>query len=593
MQSFRVWAPRAGSVDLLIGERRAAMAPEPLAGDCSRVGWWQVVVEDAGPGARYSYSLDGGPPRPDPRSPFQPDGVDGPSQVVDHAAFAWSDSNWRGLDLAAAVLYELHVGTFTPEGTFASAVAHLDDLAELGIDAVELLPVAEFDGERGWGYDGVDLYAPHHSYGGPDGLKCFVDEAHRRGIGVVMDVVYNHLGPSGNCLAEFGPYFTDRHKTNWGEAVNFDGAFSDEVRRFVVDNALMWLRDYHCDGLRLDAVHAIFDSSAEHVLEQLAREVGDLASARGLPYFLIAESDLNDPVFVRSRAAGGYGLDAAWADEFHHALHASLTGETRGYYSDFGSPQKLATAMGRAWVYAGTYSPHRRRVHGRIPRGLSSDKFVVFLQNHDQVGNRALGDRIGAQAGERLAKVGAALTLLSPFVPMIFQGEEWLASSPFQYFTDHGDKALGEAVSKGRREEFASFGWPPEEVPDPQSEVTFAASKLDWVERSREPHSSMLFWYRSLLALRHQIRGLTRSDPSCTRTCTGTDAGEEGDWLIVEWPGVVVVANLGLDPVEISLPRGGALALSSDPGVALAGTTVSLPRESVAVVRSFEDRTGI
>src|SRR5690606_31291439 len=354
------------------------------------------------------------------------------------------------------------VGTFTPPGTFEAAIDRLPHLVELGVDAVELLPIAQFSGRRGWGYDGVDLFAPHHAYGGPDGLKRLVDACHRHGLGVVLDVVYNHLGPEGNHLPEFGPYFSDRHTTNWGPAINYDGPGSDAVRRFVVDNALMWLRDYHVDGLRLDAVHAIVDDSAHHLLTELASEVDALATRLGRPLFLIAESDLNDPRFVRSRDAGGHGLDAAWADEWHHALHAALSGEREGYYRDFGSLAHLAKALRQAWVYDGVYSPHRRRRHGRPPVGLSGHQFVVCTQNHDQVGNRARGERTSQLLSVERLEIAAALLLTSPFVPLLFQGEEWGARTPFLYFTDHEDPALARAVSEGRRNEFRAFGWDPE-----------------------------------------------------------------------------------------------------------------------------------
>ncbi len=343
MHEFRAWAPRAGRAGVVLGQRRVPLRP---AGR----GWWAATVADAGPGSDYAFSLDGGPPRPDPRSASQPAGVHGPSRVVDHAAFAWSDDGWRARPLAGSVLYECHVGTFSAAGTFDGAIGHLGHLADLGVDAIELMPAAEFPGSRGWGYDGTCLFAPHHAYGGPDGLKRLVSAAHARGLGVIMDVVYNHLGPDGNYLPEFGPYFSERHRTNWGAAVNFDGPGSDEVRRFVVDNALMWLRDYHCDGLRLDAVHAIADESAIHILEELAAEVTAFAAHAGRPLVLIAESDRNDPRYVRGRGAGGYGLDASWSDEWHHALHAALTGERSGYYADFGPLPLLAKALRQAWV---------------------------------------------------------------------------------------------------------------------------------------------------------------------------------------------------------------------------------------------------
>ena len=364
MTTFRVWAPRAERVDLEID----GASPVPMVP--AHGGWFEAEAD----ATDYAFRLDGGPPRPDPRSPWQPNGVDGPSRVVDHAAFPWTDQAWKGLHLPSAVVYELHVGTFTPEGTFDAVIERLDHLVELGVDTVELMPVAEFPGDRGWGYDGVDLYAPHHAYGGPDGFKRLIDACHGRGIAVILDVVYNHLGPSGNFLPEFAPYFTDRYATPWGEAVNLDGPDSDEVRRFFVDNALMWLRDYHVDGLRLDAVHAIVDTSAIHLLEQLAVEVADLSTHVGRPLWLVAESDLNDPRLIWPREVGGYGLDAQWSDDFHHALHAVLTGERSGYYADFGSLSQVATALQRAYVFAGGHSPFRRRRRRRACRSPRSSR---------------------------------------------------------------------------------------------------------------------------------------------------------------------------------------------------------------------------
>lgn len=572
MTRFAVWAPRASEVAVTI-------FPSEVASMASQGrGWWSVDV-DAGPGTDYAFSVDGGPLRPDPRSAWQPAGVDGPSRVVDHGAFGWGDGAWRGLHLPSAVLYELHVGTFTPAGTFDAAIERLDHLATLGVDGIELLPVAEFSGEHGWGYDGVDLFAPHHGYGGPDGLKRLVDACHCRGLGVVMDVVYNHLGPAGNYLAEFGPYFTTRHHTNWGDAVNFDDAGSDEVRKFVVDNALMWLRDYHCDGLRLDAVHAIEDHSATHIVEQLAGAVHQLAGHVRRPLFVIAESDRNDPRVVRPPEAGGYGADAVWADDFHHALHAVLTGERDGYYADFGSLASLATAWRQAWVYTGSYSVFRDRSHGRPPVGLSGSRFVVFLQDHDQVGNRASGDRIthlpSVTAGR--ARIGAALVVLSPFVPMLFQGEEWAASAPFLYFTDHHDPALGAAVSEGRRREFT---WSAVAVPDPQARSSFARSKLDWDEVALPAHSAMLAWYRRLIELRRQIPSLTDGRLDLVHTAFDSEEG----WLVFSRGPVVVAANLGAQPCSVSVPALAGLLCASSPDIALVDGAVVLPRDSVAVL---------
>ncbi len=541
---FTVWAPVPSRVDVVVGDRRWPMAPVP-----SEAGWWAAEVEEAGPGTDYAFSLDGGPPRPDPRTAWQPFGVDGPSRVVDHGAFDWHDGSWRGLYLPSAVLYELHVGTFTPAGTFDAVIERLDHLVSLGVDGIELLPVAAFSGERGWGYDGVDLFAPHDAYGGPDGLKRLVDACHARGIGVVMDVVYNHLGPSGNYLAEYGPYFTERHSTNWGPAVNFDDAWNSGARALVVDNALMWLHDYHCDGLRLDAVHAFKDDSAYPITEELADAVHRLAAHERRPLFVIAESDLNDPRIVGSRDCGGFGVDAVWADEFHHALHAALTGERDGYYADFGSLAQLAKALRDAWVFTGDYSAYRKRVHGRPAPGVGGEHFIVFLHNHDQVGNRAVGDRKTHMENMTLgrAKVGAALTVLAPFVPMLFQGEEWAASAPFMYFTDHQDPSLGQAVSEGRRREFASFGWAPEDIPDPQDEGTFTRSKLDWGEVDAPEHAAMLAWYTTMISLRRRLPVLTDGRRDQVRTAFDAQLG----WLVMARGPVAVAVNLGAEAVTL------------------------------------------
>jgi maltooligosyltrehalose trehalohydrolase len=537
-------------------------------------------VDTAGPGSRYGFSLDGGPFRPDPRSRSQPDGVHATSELIDPADFHWTDQLWRGLNIRGAVLYEMHVGTFTPEGTFDSAIGRLDHLADLGVSAVEVMPVAEYSGARGWGYDGVDLFAPHHAYGGPHAFNRFVDACHGRGLGVVLDVVYNHLGPSGNYLREFGPYFSERHQTNWGAAVNFDGPGSDEVRRFVIDNATSWLRDYHVDGLRLDAVHAIVDDSALHVLEELSAEVDRLAAHVGRPLFLIAESDLNDPRFVRSRDAGGYGMDSAWADEWHHALHAALTGERSGYYSDFGSLELLGKALRQAWVYDGTWSPHRQRRHGRPPAGLSGDRFVVFTQNHDQVGNRAAGERLGALVSRGRLKIAAALLLTAPFTPMLFQGEEWAASSPFQYFTDHDDPKLAKAVSDGRRNEFVHFGWKPEEVPDPQSFDTYRRSKLNWEELGEEPHKEVFDWYRHLIALRRSYPELSDPAPGSAHA----EVSEAEGTIVVRRGRLTVLVNLSTSERRFVVEAPAEVLAASDEALTTEAGLMVLPPDSVVLL---------
>jgi maltooligosyltrehalose trehalohydrolase len=571
---FEVWAPKARSVDVDVAGRSRAMTA--VAG-----GWWTIDVADVRADTDYAFRLDEGEPLPDPRSPWQPAGVHGPSRGVDHGAFRWRDREWRGMHLPSAVLYELHIGTFSGDGTFDSAIKHLDHLVDLGITAVELLPVAEFSGERNWGYDGVDLFAPHHAYGGPAGFKRFVDACHTRGLGVVLDVVYNHLGPEGNYLSRFGPYFTDFYVTPWGQAVNCDQRGSHEVRRFVIDNALMWLRDYHVDGLRLDAIHAIVDTSAVHILEQLSCEVEELAAEVGRPLHLIAESDLNDPRVIRGRDVGGHGLDAQWSDDLHHALHALLTGEKNGYYEDFGSLDDVADALEEAWIYAGRYSRHRDRVHGRPHGGMPGWKFLVYLQNHDQVGNRAVGDRISHGIPLPRVKVGAALYLLSAFVPMVFQGEEWAASSPFQYFTGHEDRELGRAVAQGRRSEFASFGWTADEVPDPQDPATFERSKLQWKELRRTPHAEHLDWYRALIRLRRATPDLADGRLDLVKVTADDDACT----LVVERGLITIVANLGGAEAKVEIPgRGTTALLVSDGDIEVGPRGVTLPPDSVAVL---------
>jgi len=576
---FRVWAPRAERVDVVMEDVR-----HPMDGPDEQ-GHFAVEVEGAGAGDDYAYTLDGGEPRPDPRSGWQPHGVHGPSRLVDHADFPWTDTEWRGgVGLADSVIYELHVDTFSPDETYEGVIPKLDHLVDLGVTSVELLPVVEYPGRWGWGYDGVDLYAPNSADGGPLGLKRLVDACHVRGLAVIFDVVYNHLGPAGNYLGEFGPYFTDRYGTPWGEAVNLDGRDSDPVRDFILDNAIMWLRDYHADGLRLDAVHAIVDTSATHLLEELAVRVDDLEAELGVAKFLIAESDLNDPRLVRDRHVGGYGIDAQWSDDLHHALHAVLTGERAGYYSEFGTLDQLAKALRQAFVYDGCWSPHRRRRHGRTPDGVASTRFLAYLQNHDQVGNRAQGERSSMLLSEGLLKVAAALILLGPSVPMLFQGEEWGASTPFLYFTDHEDPELGRAVTEGRRREFAAFGWDPDEVPDPQDPDTFRRSKLDWDEIPRQPHQVVLDWHRRLIALRR-----SQSSPDGGWGVEGGSAGlrvefdEAGRWLILANGTLTVACNIGPEPVRVRVGAGEML-LASDEGASLDGDGAFLPPESVIVV---------
>ena len=580
MNTLRVWAPDAKRMAASIAHRRLEMEKE---GGEAR-GWWQVSAPEILPGADYAFLVDDDEqPIPDPRTRFQPNGVHGVSRIVDHRAFNWTDSGFSARPLSEALIYELHIGTFTPQGTFDSAIERLDYLVELGITHVELMPVAEFSGSRGWGYDGVDLFAPHHAYGGPDGLKRLVNACHAKGLAVILDVVYNHFGPSGNYLSRFGPYLTSRYKTPWGDAVNLDGRGSDEVRRFFCDNAISWMRDYHIDGLRLDAVHAILDMSPRHFLEQLSEEIEELARSTQRRLLLIAEDDLNDPCVVTSRERGGYGLDAQWDEDFHHSLHTVLTGERYGYYSDFGTLAQLAKTLGHAFAYDGQYSAYRDRRHGRSAAGLSGNNFVGFIQNHDQVGNRAKGDRISHLVNAARVRIGAAVVTLGPFIPMFFQGEEWAATTPFQYFTDHQDPDLARAVSEGRKREFAAFGWKPKDISDPQDPATFQSSKLDWTEMIREPHKSILEWYKRLIRL--------RSDTPELRDGKLNDVvvnySEDQRWLVMDRRPVTMAINLGEQAYRVPVEDAGSfrVLISSDEHLTHHPGFVELGPDSVAVLR--------
>jgi maltooligosyltrehalose trehalohydrolase len=579
--AFRVWAPAASHVDLVADGTRHAMA---AAGN----GWWETDVPGVGPETDYAFSLDGGPPRPDPRGGRLPHGVHGPSRLVDHGAYRWREGGPGLVSLADGIVYELHVGTFSPEGTFDGVASRLDHLIRLGVTHVELMPVHSFAGRHGWGYDSVGLFAPHEPYGGPDGLRRLVEACHARGLGVILDVVYNHFGPEGNYLDEFGPYRTARFRTPWGEAVNFGDRGAAEVRRFVVDNALSWFRDYHVDGLRLDAVHALVDLTAVHILEEIALEVRALERSMGRRLLVIAESDLNDPRLLRSREQGGYGLDAQWSDDFHHALHVTLTGERDGYYEDFEGLADVARALERTWVYEGGYSRHRGRNHGRPAGGLAPNRFLGYLQNHDQVGNRAAGERMAALVDGARLRIGAALVLTAPFVPLVFAGEEWGATTPFLYFADHADPNLREAVGAGRRAEFAAFGWDPAVIADPEDESTFRRSVLDWSALGRSPYAGLLDWYRRLIALRRSLPVLRDG----TRPQVTVDV--ERGLLAAHRPGVSVVVNLGSEPASLPLPAElgpatPATVLRSKSTVRVRRGSVDLPALSVAIVAGLDE----
>ena len=538
-----VWAPDAHTVELhLPGEERLVdMVPAPG-------GWWTAPF-DLEPGTDYAYRVDGSPNRPDPRSALQPDGVHGHSRTVDPATWQWTDQDWEGKDLRGSVIYELHVGTFTPEGTLDAAISRLDHLAELGVDIIELMPLAAFPGKAGWGYDGVALWAVHETYGGPEALARFVDAAHSTGIGVCLDVVYNHLGPSGNYLSVFGPYFTQAHHTPWGEAVNYDHDGSQQVRAFVIDSALRWLRDFHVDALRLDAIHEIKDDAAAadppqpHVLAELSDAVAALSAELGRPLSLVAEADLNDVGVITPTGeqppakAPSLGMTAQWADDVHHALHARLTGETQGYYGDFAEAGAWAKAYGRAFLHNGTWSTFRERNWGApVPEDTDPRRFVVFGSDHDQIGNRAVGDRPSTSLDDATLAATAALVLLSPYTPMLFMGEEWGTRTPFQFFTDHEEEDLARSVSEGRVREFAGFGWDADEIPDPQAAETVEASRLRWDELNEAEHIRMLAWYQALTALRRDLTWSQRTAWPQVEDINGM--------LTVTYEDIVVATNL-------------------------------------------------
>ena len=500
---FRVWAPTAQQVEVkLISDSDRYVEMQPVAN-----GYFEVVVDSVPPGTRYQYRLDSEKERPDPASRSQPEGVHGPSEVVD-PSFSWQD-NWPGLPLAKYVIYELHVGTFTPEGTFDAVIPRLPDLKALGVTAIEIMPVAQFPGARNWGYDGVYPFAVQDSYGGAAGLKRLVQAAHQQGLAVVLDVVYNHLGPDGNYLWDYGPYLTDAYRTPWGSAVNFDGAYSDEVRQFFIQNALYFLDQFHVDALRLDAVHAMVDFSTIPFLQELASAVEAERPTLGRLTHLIAESDLNNPRLLHSPKRGGYGLDAQWMDDFHHALHTLLTGENAGYYQDYGSLEDMAKSWREGYVYSGQVSPFRKRRHGAPSCDIPGDRFVVCSQNHDQIGNRAFGERLGHLVSFDRLKLAAGLVLLSPYIPLLFMGEEYGETAPFLYFVSHEDPDLAKAVSEGRKAEFADFAWEGE-IPDPQAEETFRRSTLHWNLREEGEHKALLDFYRELLKLRSTMPALAQ-----------------------------------------------------------------------------------
>lgn len=564
---WRVWAPAAQQVELVLldGGRRQAV---PM--DRAERGYFRHAAADVPEGQRYAYRLDGGPERPDPCSLWQPEGVHGPSAVVRPERFAWTDRAWAGVPRDRLVFYETHVGTFTREGTFDAIIPRLPELRQLGVTALELLPVGQFPGPRNWGYDGVLPYAAQDSYGGPHGLQRLVDACHAAGLAAFLDVVYNHFGPEGNYLPEFAPYLTDRYKTGWGQAVNYDGPGSDPVRDFVVDNVRMWLEEFHLDGLRLDAVHAIFDLGARHLLRGIKEAADDVARRTGRLIHVVAESDLNDPRLLLPPERGGYGLDAQWSDDFHHAVHTVLTGEDQGYYADFGSAAQLARVLEQPFLYAGTYSKARDRSHGAPAGNLGGDRFVVAIQNHDQVGNRARGDRLGTllePPGQRLA---ASLLLLAPHLPLLFMGEEYGETNPFPFFCSFGDAPLVEAVRQGRRREFAAFGWQGE-VPDPHAESTFAAARLSWSWPAGSPRAGLRQLYADLLAVRQAWPALRDFNRRAARLWPEEASGTvlelvRGGTAVEAGTTLQAFFNLGAAPqrLPVAPPAGHVLLFSSE-----------------------------
>lgn len=570
---IEVWAPRREKVQLhRPGLGLTAMEP--------RGGGWFTASVDLNDGDEYGFVLDDAPAvRPDPRSRRQPRGVHDLSAWFDPTAHDWQDSAWTGRQLAGAVIYELHIGTFTPEGTLDSAITRLDHLVDLGIGFVELLPVNAFNGTHNWGYDGVLWYAVHEGYGGPAAYQRFVEACHLRGLGVIQDVVHNHLGPSGNYLPEFGPYLRDAERNTWGSSIDLD---EPEVRRYIVENALMWMRDHHVDGLRLDAVHALKDSSARHILRELAEATDALSAHVGRPLTLIAESDLNDATLVTAREADGYGLAAQWSDDYHHALHVAVSGETSGYYADFEPLSALAKVTTMGFFHDGSWSSFRDRAHGYpIDPRIPTSRLVTFSQDHDQIGNRAAGDRLSQSLDEGGLAIAAVLTILSPFTPMLFMGEEWAASTPWQFFTSHPEPELGRATAEGRVAEFAAMGWDRSVVPDPQDPETFARSKLAWDEREADAHGRILALYRALIALR-------RSDPDLTDPAFGSleaEADESARVFRLRRAGTHILVNFARETRRMPIPVPSTVLLTTDDGFSIDQANAVLPARSAVVVR--------
>lgn len=570
---IEVWAPRPQRVRL----HRPGQDPLELS---PRGDGWHAAEVELSPGDEYGFLLDDGDGiRPDPRSRRQPRGVHDLSAWFDDGAHEWQDQAWTGRQLAGSLVYELHIGTFTPQGTFDAAVERLDHLAQLGVGFVELLPVNAFNGTHNWGYDGVLWYAVHEAYGGPAGYQRFVDACHARGLAVIQDVVYNHLGPSGNYLPEFGPFLRDAERNTWGSSIDLD---EPEVRRYIVENALMWMRDYHVDGLRLDAVHALKDSTTRHILQELAEETEALSAQVGRPLTLIAESDLNDPRLISAREADGYGLTAQWSDDYHHALHVAVTGETAGYYADFAPLSALAKVCTGGFFHDGTWSSFRGANHGRpIDPRIPTSRLVTFSQDHDQIGNRAAGDRLSQSLDEGGLAIAAMLTVLTPFTPMLFMGEEWAASTPWQFFTSHPEPELGRATAEGRIQEFAAMGWDPSVVPDPQDPETFRRSTLDWDERDTGRHARILDLYTRLIALRRRVPDLTDTAFSSITA----EADEEARTFALHRGGTAILVNFSEETRRMPLPGSWSVLLATGGQTTLQDGWATVPPRAGLVAR--------
>lgn len=578
---FSLWAPRAKDVHLILDQKEYPMVE-------SSNGWWHTEGKESSAAADYYFSINGCP-LPDPRSQWQPAGVFGPSRKVDHCAYIWTDSNWQPPPMESAIFYEFHTGTFSHEGTFHGARKRLGYLKNLGITHVNLMPVNAFSGNRGWGYDGVCLFAPHHAYGGPLGLKNFVNACHEEGLAVVLDVVFNHLGPEGNFLERFGPYFSEIFRLPWGKTMNFDGPDSDEVRRFIIDCASMWVRDYHFDGLRIDAVQSMFDTSAIHILEELTSEIKLLEKELKRDIILIAESDTNDPWIIRPINESGCGFDAQWTDDFHHAVHALLTQEQNGYYADFGSLSDLAKSLTRIFVMDGKYSKFRRRNYGRPAETSAGGKFIIYLENHDYAGHRADGQRFSALVDRDKLKIAATLLLTAPFVPMLFQGEEWGATSRFHYFTNFQDSELAEKVQEGRKNELAEFGWNSDNVPDPQEISTFEQCRVDWTEPDIAGHADILEWYQALIALR-------RNNPALQAGSVkeiSFEYHENEKWFMYDRGDFLVVANMSENAQDAILPHpeNWSLVLSSNPEITILENEIQLSPFGVSILQRSQTNT--